>query len=647
MSSRQFRIALGLIVMVAAAARIGHLAALRETPLYHFAESWSSSDMYANLSWADRLAAGAWLDRDAFRPEFVWQNRVAGPEAWRRWLGTATYYQPPLYTYLLALVIRATGSPDLFRVLQALLGAANAGFVGLLAWRMAGSRAAGLAAAAMGALYAPWIFYDGELLRGTLALTTALLSLLALHEAERLGGGARGWRRYRGWLLAGGALGVAYVADSSIVTFLPAALLWSILGGRPETSPRERAEARPSPGLADRVKAGLPRAATLTAGLLAALSPILARNLAVGASPFSVTTRAPLAFVMGNAPGAMPVGAGFPPRTAEILEASGYRLLPTMAGTIAAWEGRLGALLGLQWQKLAGILSSYEVPDNPSFYYAELFSPVLRYGLRLSCVVGLGLAGLILSVRQRGWGLLHLYLASLPALFILAHVVSRYRQPLLVPIFVLAGAALVQAFHSARTRKWGVAAAILAGSAAISFALPSGPPSGYRYYRPAEFLAAAGYLEGRGDAKAAGQEIRRAIALSYGENGPAEERVGLGMELASLYVRNRLFPQALSALRLVLDEQPENSAALALRGAIHQDINQPWDALQFLLRAVRADPGNAEVHARLGHLYWYVYETPGSALSHLKRALELDPSMPAAPRLRALMEEIQAASRAS
>ncbi len=648
MTARRFRLALGLIVVAAAALRIGPLATVRGTPFYHFAESWVSSDMHANLAWADRMAAGAWLDSDAFRPQFGWQERIAAPETWRRWLGTSTYYQPPLYTYLLAFVIRAAGSPDLFRVLQTLLGTANAGLVGILAWRMARSRAAGLAAAALAAAYAPWIFYDAEILRGTLALTTVLLVLLALHESERLAAGVAGWSRRLGWLLAGGALGVAYLADSSIVTFVPAALLWCLAGSHdgPERHERDGIGAAPA-GLVARLKSNAPRAAALAAGLLAALAPLVARNLVAGAGPFSVTTRAPLAFVMGNAPEATPVGASFPPRTAEILAASDYGLLSPIRATIAAHEGRMGDLLELQRKKLAGILSSYEVPDNPSFYYAEGLSPVLGYGLRFSCVVGLGLAGLIVVIPRRGWGLLHLYAASLLVLFLLAHVVSRYRQPLLIPIFVLAGTALVHAFESARARRWRPAAATLAGAAAISLSLPYGPPPGYRYHRPAEFLAAAGYLEGQGNAKAAGLEIRRGIALSLEENGPAEERIVMGMDLAALYVRNRLHPQALSALGRVLDEEPEHPGALALRGAIHQDINQPWQALQFLIRAVTADPDNAEVHARLGRLYWLVFETPASALGHLKRALELDPASPAAARNRALMDEIRGASGAS
>lgn len=638
MSPRRFWRLLAAIVLVAAAARVGHVVALQGTALWHFCESWVTSDMYQNLHWADRLAAGDWLDREGFRPRFPWQDRVAPPEVWNRWLEPGTYYQPPLYNYLLALVIRATGSPDLFRVLQALLGAVNVGLVGLLGWRVASGRA-GLLAAAMAAIYAPWILYDAELLRGTLALTFGLLALLALTEARRMedreSDGDAGWRARRGWILAGAILGLGYAADSSIVTFLPFAALWVLLGageaggGAPWSRPR--------------MGTALPRLALLAAGLAAALLPLAARNLAVGVGPLAVTTRAPLAFVMGNAPDAMPVGAYIPPSTSAILNASEYRTLPTIAETLKAWRGDAGGMLHLMWRKLSGVFNSFEVPDNPSFDYAALASPVLRYGLRFSCVVGLGLAGMLLAARRPArFGLIYLHAASVLSLFLVASVVSRYRQPLLISLFLFAGYALSESFRAMGRRRPLRALAVLAGAAGISFAMPAHPPPGYRVHRPAEFMAAAAWHEAQGRPKAAGRQLERAIEFSWEEAGPSGERVMLGMEMAALYLRHGMHPQALSALADVLEEDPDHPAALATIGAIHHDINQPWQALQALTRAKQVDPRNAEVWARLGHLYWFVYESPANALAHLQRALELAPDSPAAPRIRALIQEIEA-----
>lgn len=661
MSHRRFLRLLLLVALLAAGLRIGHLVAIRDTSFYRFDETWLSSDMHANRVWALKLAEGDWLDREAYRPYYDWQERVASRETWSRWLGPSTYYQPPLYTYALAIGLRVVGSLDDVRWLQALLGAVNVLLIGLLGRRFA-SPGAGLLAALLVAGYAPFILYDAELLRGTLVITLHLLTLLALHAAAYgpaagpagAGEGSRLRRALRqtaarlggsagGWLLAGFVLGMAYLGGSAIVSFVPLAILWALLTDRLGTEEGSGGSpARRGPGA---WKPGISRAALLVAGFLVALIPLVLRNTAVGAPLLSSTTRAPLAFIMGNAPGAMPVGAAIPESTVAILGASDYGLASTVVETLRAHRGDAGTLLAMQWAKLQGLFNSYEVPDNPSFYYAALQSPVLAWGLRFSCLSGLGLVGLILSARRyRAHLLLHLYLLGTLSLFLLASVVSRYRQPLVIPLAIYAGFALTEAWRAARERRFVLAASVIAGSVLISLALPRTPPPGYRYYRAAEFLVAAGYLEGKGEVDAAGREIKQAIELADREHVPDRVRIELGLALGELYTRNERFPEALSAYRDVLDDDPRNAEALAMSGAIHHELDHPMRALQVLMRAEAADPTNREVQARLGHLYWFVFEDGGRALSHLRKALELDPSAPDARNLSALAAQISAAT---
>ncbi len=661
MSHRRFLNLLLLVALLAAGIRIGHLAAIRGSPFYRFHETWVSSDMHANSVWAQKLAAGDWLDREAYRPHYEWQDRVASRETWSRWLGSSTYYQPPLYTYALAIGLRIAGSLDDVRWIQALLGAVNVFLIGLLGRRFA-SPGAGLLAALLVAGYAPFILYDAELLRGTLVITLHLLTLLALHAAAygpvaapadegkgprlaralrkaaaRLGGSAGGWT------LAGFVLGAAYLGGSAIVTFVPLAVLWALLAGRSgagEGGGGNRARRGP-----EAWRRGVSRAALLVAGFVLALIPLVLRNAAVGAPLLSSTTRAPLAFIMGNAPGAAPVGAAIPDSTVTILGASDYGLVSTVVETLRAHRGDVGTLLAMQWMKLQGLFSSYEVPDNPSFYYAALKSPVLAWGLRFSCLSGLGLVGLILSARRhREHLLIYLYLLGTLSLFLLASVVSRYRQPLVIPLAVYAGFALTEAWRAVRERRLVLAASVIAGSVLISFALPRTPPPGYRYYRAAEFLVAAGYLAEKGDVDGAGREIKQAIELADREHVSDRVRIELGLALGELYTRNERFPEALSAYRDVLDDDPRDAEALAVSGAIHHELDHPMRALQILMRAEAVNPANREVQARLGHLYWFVFEDGARALPHLRKALELDPTAPDARNLSALVAQISAAT---
>lgn len=639
MSDRIFWRSLILIALLAAVLRVGHLASVQDTPFYSFHETWNSSDMYSNRTWAEHVAGGNWLDREAFRPWFDWQGRIATPETWRRWLGRSTYYQPPLYTYILALALKFGVALNEFRWLQALLGAANVLLLGLLGRRLF-SPLAGLVAALLAAGYAPFILYDGEILRGTVVLALNLLALLALLAAERGTGRVSG---RAAWLIAGAALGAAFLGDSAILTFIPLAGLFALLAGLYPAREEEGA----GPGGGGGWGAGLARVGLLAGGFLAALLPLFIRNAAVGAPLLSSTTRAPLVFIMGNAPDAVPVGAAIPPSTGEILAASDYRLGSTILETLRAHDGP-GRLISMQWEKLSGLLNSYEVPDNPSFYYAALESPVLAWGLRFSCISGLGLAGLLLAARRlRRHRLLHLYLLGTISLFLLAQVVSRYRQVLVVPLLLAAGFAVAEAWRAVRERRLPAAAGILAGSILISVVLPSTPPPGYRYYRSAEFLVAARQLAERGEVAAAGREIRRAVELADREFIGNEDRVSLNLALGELYYGHEHYPEALSAYRDVLVDDPRNAEALAVTGAIHHDLDQPMRALKVLLMAEMADPENPEVHARLGHLFWFVFHDGEKALPHLRKAVDLAPSSPVSENLRNLAEGISAATGVS
>src|SRR6185503_14650996 len=84
-----------------------------------------------------------------------------------------------LYPYLLALGLALTGSADVFRVAQLALGAINCGLLACLAARLAGPRA-GWVTGIAAAVYAPFILYDGELLRGTVVIATQAVMMLAL-----------------------------------------------------------------------------------------------------------------------------------------------------------------------------------------------------------------------------------------------------------------------------------------------------------------------------------------------------------------------------------------------------------------------------------------------------------------------------------
>jgi hypothetical protein len=470
------------VTVVALAARAAHLLFIWDHPFRDFWTVWNNSDMHQYVAWGRHLAGGDWLDADTFRPWFTWQEGIAPPEVWNAWFGAHVYYQPPVYPYLLAVFINLTGGVDLFRACQIVLGAVNCGLIALLGGRLFG-RTEGWIAGLAAALYAPFILYDAEFLRGTVVMTTQLALLLALAA------------RRAAW--AGVALGLSYLAEPSILLFAPPASLW--LWWRSRWRP----------------------ALIFVSCAALSLLPLVARNALVGAPLLSSTTRGPLAFVMGNAPDAQPAGALIPDSTGAILRRSGYSMMGTITETLRLYDGRYGALAAKQWEKLRALWGSFEVPDNPSFYYAARISPAVRFGLRFLPVAALGLVGLGFALpgiaREPGRLLLVLFLLSFHALFLLAHVVSRYRQAMVMALLIFGAHAVARAIErdAGTVRRLAVPAA----AALVALILPWSPPAGYGYLRAAEYIVASDLYVERGRPDQGIVELRSLIEQGRGDPG--------------------------------------------------------------------------------------------------------------------------------
>ena len=108
---------------------------------------------------------------------FDWATRIAGGQ----WYGTETFYQAPLYPYMLAVLIKAGGGVFGVRLFQAILGTTSVFLLGVSSRHIFG-KSVGLLAAAMYAVYPPAIYYDGIIQKTSLAsfLLCALLAACTL-----------------------------------------------------------------------------------------------------------------------------------------------------------------------------------------------------------------------------------------------------------------------------------------------------------------------------------------------------------------------------------------------------------------------------------------------------------------------------------
>src|SRR6185369_4133285 len=294
-----------------------------------------------------------------------WAQAIAGGD----WLGSQVFFQAPLYPYLLALVYTLLGrSLDAVYLLQ--IATAVAGVWALWrAGRALGNEPAGLVAAALAAVYGPFLFYDVQLLKESPAVTVTCFLLWALAA--------------RRWLAAGLLLGVLALLRENALLLVPFLL--------PLAWQRDSSIEAGARGFAKR--GGL-----LVIGLLLPLAPVALRNGLVGGDYLPTTSQGGVNFWIGNNPQAdgayRPIVPGKqipalerqePARLAE--QELGRRL--TAAEVSSFWLRRglawaaahPGDFVRLQIRKLGMFWSWYEWPDAVDYYWTKTLSPVLRLPL--------------------------------------------------------------------------------------------------------------------------------------------------------------------------------------------------------------------------------------------------------------------------
>ncbi|HLY38877.1 MAG TPA: GlcNAc transferase, partial [Candidatus Binatia bacterium] len=193
------------------------------------------------------LRGSPWFDHLVVDPEYydAWARRIAAGD----WLGERAFYMDPLYPYVLGALYRLCGRDLLLaRLLNVALAAGTIALVARIGRRVGGARTGILAAFAL-ALYAPDIFYVGEVDKTTLSifLTAAALALT-------LG---------RAHFAAGATLGAAALTRANLLVTAPVLAL-----------------------------AGRRRTALFVAGLACVLVPVAWRNHRVAGEWVLTTTQA-------------------------------------------------------------------------------------------------------------------------------------------------------------------------------------------------------------------------------------------------------------------------------------------------------------------------------------------------------------------
>ena len=118
----------------------------------------------------------------SYVPYDRWAQTIAGGD----WLGRGIFFQAPLYPYFLAGIFALAGHRLLFVYLAQIALSLVGCWALYRAGRLAAAPAVGLGAAALHALYGPFVFHDVLVLKESLAVTVACCLLVALLREEEI-----------------------------------------------------------------------------------------------------------------------------------------------------------------------------------------------------------------------------------------------------------------------------------------------------------------------------------------------------------------------------------------------------------------------------------------------------------------------------
>ncbi len=579
------------ILALALGVRLAHLWAVRDQPFF----AWLAMDSQEYDRWAQGIAAGDWL-------------------------GSQVFFQAPLYPYLLAAAYAVLGHRLALVYLIQILFAVAGCWALYRAGREMDGEGTGLAAALLAAVYGPFLFYDVQLLKESLAVTATGFFLWALAAArDRVG-----W-----WLGAGLLLGILALLRENALLLVPFLL--------PLAWKRE-----------DRWLGLARRGGALVAGLALALLPVAVRNGLVGGDFLPTTSQGGVNFYIGNHAGAdgtyQPIVPGKqipelerrePARVAE--QALGR---PLSAGEVSRYWLRQaldwardhpGDFLRLQLRKLGMFWSGYEWPDAVDYYYVKTLSPVLRLPLlEFGGAVILAIAGLFLARRRLGaFAPALLFALGWMASTVIFFLFSRYRLPAVPPLLVIGGVAVAEIPAAWRSRRRE--AVVLIGICGIAFLVPH--LFGYEPRMDLVHYNLGQLYEEQGRPDAARAEYQAAFVLNPRDFLACSN-------LGNLAARRRDWPTALRFYQRAEALEPRSDDVQSNLGGAWLAVRDFAQAEQHLDRALALNPRNlpalqnkALLLARQGDL--------AGARELNRRLLEIDPENPAGLRLRERLQAVR------
>lgn len=522
------------------------------------------------------------------------------------WPGPSAFWQAPLYPFALAGLYEICGwNWAAARFAQAMLGATTCVVTVAVARQLVPFRVA-CGAGWICALYGPLIYFEGQLLRSTLATLLLILWIWLLQLAWTGSPSGRDGHRQRGlwlWSLVGLALGVSALCRENALILAPA------LAVALATSSRQGPPLRRSLAIA-----------AMGMGVLGAIAPVTLHNLRHDSGKVLISSSGGLNFFIGNNAEAVRTEQIRPGRHWDDLVARPRREAGATEPSARSaffyaqarrWirEDPAGFLRNLG-RKTVALLSAHEQKRNQDLYEAREASWVLRalmwraggagfpFGLvaPLALVGLLGLTGLLgRHGRNHRLGLLGLITVVYAAGIVLYLPAARYRLPLVPLAAILAAWAVYGGWHAWRAHR---------------AARAEGHRSGELWRWIAALLGCAVLCNG---------------GWVVATDNPAEQRYLRGTALLELERPAEALQQFEAAVAL----DPSDAEAWTNLAALRGSAGDSRGALEAAEHAVAAAPDEARGHGNLA-LALASLGRQDEALAAWRTALRLEPDFFAA-----------------
>ncbi len=547
--------AIGVLALVLRVMSLAQTAAIPSTV-------YLLGDAATYYAWAEKIAAGAWY-------------------------GEETFYQAPLYPYVLAILMKFFGvaAPGI-RMTQALLGCVSCILIAATTRTLFDLRSA-IVAGVMMATYAPAIYYDGIIQKSSLA-SFLLCGLLwaSLMIQNRVVHGSKLVIALSA--VAGVLLGLLVLTRENALLWIPLFPAWLIWIASPL-----------------RWRSRLVLAGVFVLGLASVLFPVAARNASLGGEWSPTTFQAGPNFYIGNHAGASGIYEPLVPghETPLYERSDAHRLADQDSGRELSsrevsrfWFAKTwdeirndpSAWIGLLCRKSAMVLNHFEVPDVESLFIHQQYSVVLRVlsFWQFGTLLPMAAIGIVLTrKRWKELTLLYVLIAIMVIAIVGFFILGRYRFPLVPLLMPFAAVGATQLIEQIRQRRWNDLAIpiVIALIVAIAGYLPM--------HAKNELNAAA--LMNVGVAAGSQGDLSNAIYLLDLSNQMDVTNAETHFNLGYAYMQAEQLERAIKHFVKAVEIKPNLKAANFQLARCLEQYGRPEDAVVFYTQVLRIDPNES------------------------------------------------------